>query len=74
MTVPGMTRVPTVIEAVANVGRVSVDKASAHIQANGTIGDRCTLSPHSVNPSRDDIAVVFNVVVYNSLGPWEAEV
>ena len=43
------TRVPpTVIEAGAEVGRYAIIYASANIHANASIGDRCTLSPHSV--------------------------
>ena len=45
MTVPGMTRVaPNVIEAVATIGRVSMDKAIAHIIWT-VFGDGCTLKP-----------------------------
>ncbi len=43
------TRVlPTIIEAGASVGHLSIVYASANIHAGASIGDRCTLSPHSV--------------------------
>ena len=43
------TRVPpTIIQAGASVGHLTIVYASATILANANVGDRCTLSPHSV--------------------------
>ena len=43
------TRVPpTVIEAGASVGHLTIVYASARVLGNASIGDRCTLHPHSV--------------------------
>jgi UDP-3-O-[3-hydroxymyristoyl] glucosamine N-acyltransferase len=39
---------PTVIEAGASIGHLTIVYASARVLANASIGDRCTLQPHSV--------------------------
>ncbi len=44
----GSRVLPTIIEAGASVGHLSIVYASERILGNATVGDRCTLSPHSV--------------------------
>ena len=39
---------PTIIEAGASVGHLTIVYASARVLGNASIGDRCTLHPHSV--------------------------